>query len=160
MALDMFIKIEGIKGESKDKVFKGEIDVLSWGWGISQTGSFHHGGGGGTGKANFQDLSFTKWLDKSTPLLMLHCANGKHIPKAELFVRKAGENPLDYLVITMEKIIVGSYSTGGGHGEEKLTEHITLNFAKVKVEYQEQNDKGGKEGGKVPFTWDIEANSK
>ena len=160
MALDIFIKIDGIKGESKDKTYKGEIDVLAWSWGMSQSGSFHTGGGGGAGKANFQDLSFTKWIDKSSPLLQLHCANGKHIAKAELFVRKAGETPLEYLIITMEKIIVSSVSTGGSGGEDKLTENITLNFAKVKVEYQEQNEKGGKEGGKIPFTWDIEANVK
>jgi type VI secretion system secreted protein Hcp len=160
MAVDMFIKLAGIEGESKDKTHGKEIDVLAWSWGISQSGSFHHGGGGGAGKANFQDLSFTKWIDKSSPILMLHVANGKHIDQVDLVVRKAGENPLEYLKIKLEKVIVSSYSTGGSGGEDKLTENVSLNFAKVTINYQEQNATGGKEGGEIPFTWDIEANVK
>jgi len=160
MAVDMFIKIDGIEGESKDKTHGKEIDVLAWSWGVSQSGSFHAGGGGGSGKANFQDLSFTKWVDKSSPLLLLHTANGKHIPKAVLVVRKAGDTPLEYITITLEKIIVSSVSTGGSGGEDRLTENVSLNFAKVTFEYQEQSATGAAEGGKVPFTWDIEANVK
>ncbi len=160
MAVDMFIKLDGIKGEAQDKSHKGEIDVLAWSWGVSNSGSVHVGGGAGAGKANFQDLSFTKWIDKSSPILMLHTANGKHIGSAVLTVRKAGENPLEYLVITLTEVMVSSLSTGGSGGEDRLTENVTLNFAKIKVEYQEQNKQGGAEGGKVPFTWDIPANVK
>lgn len=145
MAVDMFIKLEasGLEGESNDHKHKGEIDVLAWSWGVSQSGTFHHGGGGGAGKANVQDFSMTKYIDKSSPKLIECCCSGEHIPKATLVVRKAGKKPLEYMKITMEKLMVTSVSTGGSGGEDKLTENVTLNFAKVKVEYEEQDDASG-----------------
>ena len=78
MSSDMFIKITGVKGESTDHKYKGEIDVLAWSWGMSNSGTFHAGSGGGAGKCNYQDISFTKYVDSSSPNLMLYCANGKH----------------------------------------------------------------------------------
>src|SRR3954447_13242988 len=117
MAVDMFIKIGDVKGESKDKTHKEEIDVLAWSWGMSNSGSAHTGGGAGAGKVNVQDLSFTKYIDKSSPDLMLACCTGKHFDKALLTVRKAGgDNPLEYLQITMEDLIVTSVNTGGSSG--------------------------------------------
>lgn len=158
MAVDMFIKINGIAGESKDAAHIGQIDVLAWSWGMSQSGSFHTGGGGGAGKVNVADLSLTKYIDKASANLLLFCSNGDHIPDATLYVRKAGKDPLEYLIIEMKKVMVTAVSTGGSGGEDKLTENISLNFAHVKVDYQQQKDTGGKEGGPVTYLWDIEAN--
>lgn len=157
MAVDMFIQIDGIAGESKGSGHEGEIDVLAWGWGMSQSGSFHEGGGGGSGKVNVNNLSFTKWIDISTPVLMLACSNGDHIPKAVLEVRKAGKTPLPYIIITLEKIIVSSVMTGGSGGDDRLTENISLNFAKAAFKYVQQSDKGAEEA-KKEYKWDIEAN--
>ena len=159
MAMDMFIKIGELKGESRDKVHKDEIDVLAWSWGISNSGSAQVGGGAGAGKCNVQDLSFTKYLDKASPDLMLACCNGKHFPKATLVVRKAGENPLEYLMITLEELLVTSVSTGGSGGEDRLTENVTLNFAQVKVNYKEQTPTGGV-GDKPEMGWNIAENAK
>lgn len=159
MAVDMFLKIEGeIDGESQDKEHKGDIDVLAWSWGVSNAGSFHTGGGGGSGKANFQDISVTKWVDKSSAKLLLYCANGDHFTKAELFVRKAGKLPLEYIVITMEKVLITSISTGGSGGEDKLTENVTLNFAAAIYAYKEQKPDGTGDSPKE-FKWDIAANA-
>lgn len=159
MAVDMFIKIGDVKGESRDKTHKEEIDVLAWSWGMSNSGSAHVGGGAGAGKVNVQDLSFTKYIDKSTPDLMLACCNGKHYPTATLVVRKAGEQPLEYLTITMTEVMVTSVSTGGSGGEDRLTENVTLNFAKVKVDYKEQTKTGT--GGATPsMAWNIAENVK
>ena len=83
MAVDMFMKIDGIKGESGDGKHPEEIDVLSWSWGMSQSGSAHMGGGAGSGKVNVNDLSFTKYIDKSSPDLYLSCCNGKHLKDAK-----------------------------------------------------------------------------
>ncbi len=157
MAVDMFIKIDGIKGESKDDKHKEDIDVLAWSWGMSQSGSFHTGGGGGAGKVNIQDLSFTKWVDIATPVLMLSCSNGEHIKEAVLEVRKAGKTPLPYIIITMKKIIVSSISTGGSGGEDRLTENVSLNFAEVEFKYVEQSEKGD-EKSKKTYKWNIEEN--
>ncbi|CAD6877417.1 Uncharacterized protein ImpD [Methylomonas albis] len=157
MAVDMFIKIDNIKGESKDKAHEGETDVLAWSWGLSQSGTMHIGGGGGAGKVNVQDISFTKWMDKGSTDLMLACCKGTHIPKAVLVVRKAGDKPLEYLTITMEEVLVASINTGGSGGEDRLTENVTLNFAKVKVKYIEQTEKGAG-GDKPDMSWNIQSN--
>jgi len=150
MAVDMFLKIDGIKGEAKDSKHKDEIDVLSWSWGVAQAGTAHMGGGAGAGKVNVQDLTFTHYVDRSSPVLLLHCFNGKHIKKAKLTVRKAGEKPLEYLTIEMEDILVSHVSEGGAGGSDRLTENVGLNFAKVKAEYQEQKQDG--------MAWNIPAN--
>ena len=142
MALDMFIKIDGIKGESVDAKHKEEIDVLAWSWGASQSGTTHAGPGGGAGKANFQDISFTKYIDKATPNLMMNCAKGTHIKEATLVVRKAGGTPLEYLKIKMTEILVSSVSTGGAGGEDRLTENVSLNFGAFDLEYTPQDNKG------------------
>jgi len=154
MAVDMFLELEGVKGESVDKVHKDKIDILAWSWGLSNTGTLHH-----AGKANFQDISITKFIDAASPNLMLFCANGKHFAKGKLIIRKAGENPLEYLVIELTKVMVSSYSTGGSGGEERLTENVVLNFAQVKVEYVTQTEKGGK-GTPQAFGWNIAENVK
>ena len=135
MAVDMFLELDGVKGESSDKTHKGKIDILAWSWGVSNSGTFHQGGGGGAGKANFQDLSVTKYIDAASATLMLYCSNGKHFKKGKLIVRKAGENPLEYVIIELENVLVSSYSTGGSGGEERLTENVSLNFQKIKVTY-------------------------
>lgn len=159
MAVDMFIKIGDIKGESQDKVHSKEIDVLAWSWGMSQSGTMHMGGGGGAGKVSVQDVSFTKYIDKSTPVLMKACSDGSQYKEAKLVVRKAGKSPLEYLVITMNDVIITSVSTGGSGGEDRLTENVTLNFSAVKLDYQEQKPDGSKEGGPVKYGWDIAANA-
>jgi type VI secretion system secreted protein Hcp len=159
MATDMFLEIEGIKGESTDHKHAGSIDVLAWSWGLSNSSTFHSGGGGGAGKSSFNDLSVTKHVDKSSPPLLYASASGKHLAKATLIVRKAGEKPLEYLLVKLTNVFVTSVHTGGSQGEERLTENITLNAQQVKVEYVPQDDKGGG-GAAVPFGWDISKNVK
>src|SRR5688572_23608307 len=161
MAVDMFLELDGFAGETVDVAFKPKkaIDLRGFNWGLSNTGTFHHGSGGGSGKANFQDISVVKFTDKATADLMLVCANGKHIAKGVLTCRKAGEKPLEYMKITMTEVLVSSYTTGSAADDERHTETVTLNFAKVKVEYFMQNASGSKEpGGEMAF--DIAGNSK
>jgi len=157
MAVDMFLKIDGIDGESKDDKHKNEIDVLAWSWGASQSGTMHVGGGGGAGKANFQDVSVTKWIDKSSFNLLKSVSSGKHIKEATLTVRKAGEKPLEYVKLLMSNVLVTSVSTGGSGGEDRLTENITLNFEKFEFEYVPQK-KDGTGDSPQKFGWDIGAN--
>jgi len=155
----MFLKLDGIPGESKDSAHKDTIDILSWSWGMSQSGSTHDGGGSGAGKVNVQDISVTKYVDKASCALMSRCASGKHITTGLLTVRKAGDTPLEYLKITIEDMIVAAVSTGGSGGEDRLTENVTLNFAKVKVDYQEQKPDGtGTPAGNMG--WNIKENVK
>ena len=160
MAMDMFLNMgANIKGETQDSAQKGagDIDILAWSWGMSNAGSFHGGGGGGAGKANFQDISLTKYIDKASTAIMIALAKGSHIPECKILIRKAGEGQQKYMEITMEKVLVTSVSTGGSGGEDRLTENITLNFAQVKVEYFTQNEKGVTASAGI-FTWDIAGN--
>jgi type VI secretion system secreted protein Hcp len=158
MAVDMFLKLEGIDGEALDDKHAGEIDVLSWSWGMSNSGTFHVGGGGGAGKVNVQDINITKYVDLASTPLALKCCNGDHIPSAKLVVRKAGKEPLEYVTIDMKKILVCAVSTGGSGGEDRLTENITLNFAEVKVTYKEQLG-DGTAGGAPGFEWNVQKNT-
>jgi type VI secretion system secreted protein Hcp len=159
MAVDMFMKVGDLKGESKDSTHKESIDVLAWSWGMSQSGTTHLGTGGGSGKVNVQDLSFTKYVDKSSTNLIMACCNGKHYPEAKLTVRKAGETPLEYLTITMKDVIVTAVSTGGSGGEDRLTENVTLNFGQFFTEYKPQKADGSGDAG-VFAKWDIAKNVK
>jgi type VI secretion system secreted protein Hcp len=157
MAVDMFIKIGDVKGESTDDKHKNEIDVLSWSWGASQSGSAGIGGGGGAGKVQLQDLTITKWVDKSSPNLFKMCCDGTHIPTTVLTVRKAGGSALEYFKITLDTAIVAAITTGGSGGQDRLTENITLNFAKIKMEYTPQTAKGAGEAS-ITQGWDQAAN--
>jgi type VI secretion system secreted protein Hcp len=142
MAVDMFLKIDDIKGESRDAKHKDEIDVLAWSWGKSQSGTAHMGGGAGSGKVSVQDLSVTKYVDKSSAELDKRCCSGKHFKQAVLTVRKAGDKPLEYLKITMKEVLITSISTGGSGGEDRITENVSLNFAEYKTAYTPQKDDG------------------
>jgi type VI secretion system secreted protein Hcp len=154
MAVDMFIKIKGIKGEAQDEKHKDEIDVLSWSWGASQPGNLHQGSGGGAGKASFQDLSFTKYVDVSSPMLLKMVATGEHIPDVALVVRKAGKAPLEYIKFALTDCLVTSVSTGGSGGEDRLTENVTIQFTEFKYEYTSQKP-DGTPGGVMPFGFNI-----
>jgi type VI secretion system secreted protein Hcp len=157
--VDMTLKIAGIDGESLITGHEDEIDILSWSWGMSQAGTMHVGGGGGTGKVDIEDISLVKYVDKSSASLMLACASGAHLAEAVLTVRKSGANPLDYLVITMSPVLVTSVSTGGSSGEYRLTENITLNCSKIKVSYTPQKADGSADAS-VDFNWNIETNTE
>ncbi len=162
MAVDMFIEMgDKIKGETQDKDFKskGAIDVVAWSWGMSQSGSSQMGGGSGAGKANFQDLSFTKYVDKSSTALMIALAKGSHIAECKLTCRKAGEGQQKYIEITMKQVLISSLSTGGSGGEDRLTENVTLNFGQVSFEYFMQ-DKAGKTASGGKLAWDIAGNTE
>jgi type VI secretion system secreted protein Hcp len=157
MAVDVFLKIDGIAGESKDHKHKDEIDVLSWSWGASQSGTMAFGGGGGAGKVNFQDISVMKRFDKSSPNLWQSCASGKHIAKATLYCRKAGEKQQEYLTITFTDLLVSSVQVSAS--SEEPTESLSLNFSKAEMEYKPQDAKGTLLGG-VKFGWDLKKNEK
>ncbi len=156
MSAAIFARIGVIKGESLDAKHKDEIDVLSWSWGLAQSGPVAQGGGGGAGKAHFQDLNFTHRVDKASPVLMTRCATGQHIKDATLTVRKAGEGQVEYLVITMSDVLVTSVSDSGSAGGDGPIEDVTLAFAKVDLEYKPQNPDGSIDAG-VHFAFDLKA---
>jgi type VI secretion system secreted protein Hcp len=159
MAVDMFLKFTPeVKGESKDSSHTGQIDILAWSWSLSNSGSAQSGGGGGSGKVNVNDVSITKYVDLSSATLINGITTGKHFDTATLTVRKAGGTPLEYIVIEFDEVIVTSISLGGSGGEDRLTENVSLNFAKFKYVYTEQLDTGGA-GTQGKWNWNISANA-
>jgi type VI secretion system secreted protein Hcp len=141
MASDIFLKIEEIPGESQDAAHKGEIEVFSYSWGLSQTSTVG-GSGGGAGRASFQDLHFESAVTKASPLLAKFCATGEHIKKATIAVRKAGAQAIEYLKITLEDCIVSSYQHAGSNGGDRPEDAFSLNYAKIEVDYLPQKADG------------------
>ena len=157
MAATIFARIGTIKGESRDARHKDEIEVLSWSWGVAQSGSIAHGGGGGAGKASFHDFNFTHHVDKASPVLMRACATGEHIKDATITVRKAGKGQQEYLVITMTDVLVTSVSMSVGAEGDASVAGVALAFAKVDLEYKPQKPNGSLDVG-VHFKYDLKAN--
>lgn len=157
MAVDYFLKIKDIEGESADSKHKNEIDILSWSWGESQSGSSSYGGGGGAGKVAMQDFNFTMTVNKASPKLLLACANGSHIKEAMLTCRKAGKEQQEYLKVKFTDLLVSSFQTGGSSGAEVPVDQISLNFAKIEYEYYPQKPDGTLDA-KVPVHWDLKQN--
>ena len=158
--VDYFLKIDGIPGESADSKHKGEIDVESWSWGESQGGTMAFGGGGGAGKVSMQDFHFVMKVNKATPKLLLACATGEHIKKAELTCRKAGKEQQEFMKYTFSDVLISSYQTGGSaSGSVIPNDQISFNYAKIEVEYKEQKADGSL-GGPIKVGYDLKANKK
>ncbi|MDP9281493.1 MAG: type VI secretion system tube protein Hcp [Chloroflexota bacterium] len=160
MATDIFLKIGDIKGESLDDKHKDEIDVMSFSWGLSQTGTLASGGGAGTGKAQFQDLHFTSNMSKASPKLFLACASGEHIKEATLSGRRGGDGKAqgDYLILKMTDVLISSYQTGGANGSNP-TDQVSMAYAKIEFTYKPQNSDGSLDAG-ITTGWDLKANKK
>jgi type VI secretion system secreted protein Hcp len=159
MAVDYFLKIDSIEGESADSKHKNEIDVQSFSWGVSQSGSMAYGGGGGAGKASFQDFSFAMKVSKASPKLFLACASGQHIKNAILTCRRAGTEQQEYMIITMTDILVSSYQAGGSEGDIVPSDSISLNYSKIEISYAPQDAKGSL-GAAVKTGWNVKENQK
>jgi type VI secretion system secreted protein Hcp len=154
-AVDMFLKIEGVKGESSSKDHKGEIDILSWSWGLSNSGK----SGGKGGKPDVQAISLIKHFDITSPELMLSTLSGKRYNKAVLSVANTNKGKSsDFLVLTLNDVNVTSISSGGSKGETQLTESVTLDFTKFKLEYIAPRKEGQGEE-KKSVEWDTATNT-
>lgn len=157
-AVDYFLKIDGIIGESQDAVHRGAIQVSSWHWAAENTGTMQFGGGGGGGRAHMRDFHFTMRVNSATPKLIQKLASGEHISRAVLTCRKAGTTSQDYLHITFEECVVSSYLVNSARGDGSIpVETIGLNFARVDIEYREQRADGTL-GGRVVASHDMKQN--
>ena len=160
MAVDFFLRIEGIEGESTDAKHKGEIDVLSWSWGASNTGSTGIGGGAAAGKASIQDVHFTARMSKASPRLFLACASGQRVKQARLAAVQAGGKQAEFLTLTLTDVMISSYQTGGSEGSDLVPmDQVSLNFAKLAMEYKAQKADGSLDAP-VVAGWDAKTSVK
>ena len=160
---DTFLELTNIKGDSLDASFKDQIVVLAWSWGLSNSGTTHIGSGSGAGKANFNDISITKYLDNASGTLYTNIAKGDRIAKGTLSVTTNGAAGGQVLIAKydLEDILVSSASTGGSSAEDRLTENVTLNFSKFTITTWSLDPQTGnpvQDGD--PFCWDIAENKE
>ncbi|KUZ68331.1 Hcp family type VI secretion system effector [Burkholderia ubonensis] len=158
MGQDIFLRLAGINGESRDVRHRDEIEVITWNWAVSQQSNMHLGSGGGAGKATVGDMLFEHYIDCASPNLVQYCLLGKHIPEAVLVMRKAGGEPLEYLKITMEGVLIAQVTAASNCNMAMPREEVRLSFARVRQEYVIQNARGGN-GGAVTMGYDIKANT-
>lgn len=163
MAFDMhlkFVKGSGdveISGSSNHAKHKGQVPILAWSWGCSNSANLQAGAGFASGgKAQVQDLSVTKYVDACSNALLQSCCTGARSEEAYLYVTNATGEQTDFLTIHLsEGVLVNSVSTGGTGGEDRLTENVTLHFGKFEYSFQPQKDNGKKDGGAKTFTYDM-----
>jgi len=156
---DIFLKIEPIQGESLDQDHSGEIDVLAWSWGVSKPVP-DGGGGGGSGPPSFTDIKVIKSFDTASPALLAGVATGVHFDDAILSInRQTGKGPVEYLNITLTDVILTKIANGGKDGEPGVSETVTLNFAKVEINYTQLDSEGNPVGGETKTCWDIPTNN-
>lgn len=155
-AVDYFLKIDGVEGESVDAQHKGEIAVEAWSWGESQAA----GAGGGAGRVAMNDFSFTMRLSKASPKLLLACAEGDHIKAAWLTARCGAGKQADYfLKWTWSDLLISSYQSSAAEGDAPR-DQVSFNFSKIEVEYKEQRADGSFVGAPFKAGWDLKANKK
>lgn len=155
-ALDMFLKIDGIPGESTHDTHADEIEVLAWSFGITGAST----GAGGTGRAGFGDLQVTKYVDKATPKLYLACASGEPIRDCRLYVHRpeADKPGVDYIIFHLEKVTITSASTNASGSDDRPTETVTLNYGKITWTYTPLMP-SGKYAPPIATGWDLETNT-
>jgi type VI secretion system secreted protein Hcp len=157
MAVDMFLHIDDLKGESQDSKHKDDIEVLSWSWGAAQHATMT-GGGLGAGKVSIQDITITKKVDRSSPNIFKMCCMGTHMKKGALTVRKAGGDALEYLVLQFEEMMWTSYSVSGASGDE-IIENVSFTFVRCGLTYTPQVGSGSGDA-KISGGWDLQANKE
>jgi len=156
-AVDYFLKIDGIEGESGDHKHKNEIEIESFSFGETNSGTSRHGTGGGAGKVSMQDFHFVMKTNKASPKLFLACANGEHFPTATVVARKAGKTPQSFLKWIFHECLVSSFQTGGSGSSDVIPlDQVSLNFAKLQQEYKEQKADGSLSAAQKTG-WDLKA---
>lgn len=157
MAVDMYMRVDGVQGESKDSNHRHWTNIQSYAWGATQPGNMATGSGGGVGKASFSDLHVVAVIDKAAPAVLKYCANGRHLPQVEISVCKAGGTQIEYLRITLSEVLVTSVQQGASKDSDAVSVDYAFQAANVKKQYWEQTDQGTK-GSESVLAWNIKEN--
>ncbi|MDR1228227.1 MAG: type VI secretion system tube protein Hcp [Azoarcus sp.] len=158
MTQEVFIKLDGIAGESKQAKHQGWIDVLDYNYRVTQSASLYSGGGGGVGRADFPPLTFSHYIDKASPNLFKYCAAGKHIKEVVLSACKAGGGSKEFLNIKLFQVMVVDVNPSGSSGGQTV-ETVSLAYGKIEIRVKEQSA-GGTMDTEVVGKWNVQANSE
>lgn len=153
MAIDTHIKIDGVEGEATHQDHKGEIEVLSWNWDVSNASNAASGGGSGLGKADAGAMTFVHQYDKASPVLAKKCAQGVHFATATITARKSGEGQKDFLKITLKEVFITGVHPSASKGGD-IVEQVDMSYSDIEFAYKPQDEKGGL-GGEVKFGWNV-----
>lgn len=163
MPFDAFLKIAGVDGESTDKGHEKWIEILSYSTGVSQAvGGSSSGGGGRNGqRCDVSDFSIVKRLDKTSPTLMLLCAQGDHIEEVQIVLCQATGDKQPYMTYTLSDVIISGVRPGGASqgGDSVPLEEVSFNPGKLEMKYTELDHKSGKSKGDVVKFWDTVTNT-
>ena len=160
MAVDYFLKVDSIEGESMDQLHKGAIDLESFSWGLHNTVTLG-GNGGRAGRPSFEDFHFTAHSSKASPKMFIACAKGTLLKSATLSARRGVANEggaPDFLTVKMEHVLISSYNEAGTHAgtDDFPTDAVSLNFGKITFTYVPQSPTGTR-GTAVTESWDLRA---
>jgi type VI secretion system secreted protein Hcp len=155
MAVDYFLKLDGIQGESTDEKHKDAIQIMSFSWGGSQTSSVAGTGGSGAGKVDLSDFSIMINFDKSTPKFFKSMCAGIHIKTGELTAIKSGADGKPYLKVDFKELFVSSLQISAS--SEIPTVSVSFTYNEIKMDYSQQNEQGNLTST-GPVTYDLKAN--
>lgn len=160
-AVDLYLKLEGVTGESKDSKHKEEMELQSWSWGVANQGYYGQGSGGAKGKGSVQDVTIIKHVDKSSPELFKRCLNGQHTATGKLTAYKAAGDGsrVPYLQIELKKIFISGVNASGSGGEIVPTESVSMNFEEFRYIYTPQKDDGAPDA-EVAFSYNLAQHEK
>lgn len=153
----MYLKVDGVTGESADVNHKGWIDILAFSWDADQSGSMSSGGGGGSGKVSFTDLKITSCLDRASTGIFKFCAAGNHISEVKISICKAGGTQIEYATIVLMDAMVTDASYLGANGGENVNVRYAFQASQVEFHYWTQLETGGR-GAESQMGWDVKAN--
>ena len=160
MAIDVYLQIDGIKGESNDSAHKDWIECRAVAWEVLQPKSATASTSGGhtAERTEHRDIVLSKLTDLASPVLLQNCSSGKTLPKAKLeFLRADGQGErIKYFEIELENVLIGSVSPAVNEGDI-LGETVSLKYSKVKWKYTQQKVGGGS-GGNTSGGWDLSSN--
>ncbi len=159
MATDIFLKIDGIKGEATDVNHKDEVELLGWSWGVSEVLISSGSGGtvGGTPKVG--NFAISKHVDRASPRLLEACLTAKHINEVVLTQRRAGAGKFSFLTITLKDVLISSLGDSDTDAAPRPTENVAFIFSKMIYEYVPQKP-NGQPDTPVRLRWDVKANKK
>ncbi len=161
MSMEIFLKLDGIDGESQKKGAENWIEIFSFSNGASNPSSVAFGTGSGAGKVDLSSLSLQKQLDKASPKLFLNCCNGSHIATGQMIVREStgGDTTQTYYQYDMTEVFIDSISWGGAAGGGKPSESVSLSAKSLQITYWPQDAKGTL-GNKIVAGWNVATNTK
>lgn len=163
MSYDIFMQIQGIKGDSSDDAHKEWIEVLSYSHEVVQSeGALNAGGTYVGGKASHKDFVVVKKLDKSSPTIFLYCCVGRHIPQVKLELCRAMGDKTPFMKYTFKNVIIASVKPNGSHDDEDTLpiEAVSMRYAQIELEYTPTDPTGGgKKGGSVMCSYDLRSDT-